>query len=318
MIDYLDSKNYKKILLLIPYFGEWPKYFELYLSSCSHNEWLQILFITDLPIPKKYPNNIRFEKSSLNEISSLIEVKLSLSGFALNNAYKLCDFKPTYGIIFDNYTIGYEYWGYGDIDLFYGNLEEKVKYEISKSYDVISAREEIVSGSFTLIKNNNYNNNLFKKLDQFEKLAKSERYEGIDETSHNSEIWFGLGKLELPKSCFTYIVAKESELGNIKSSFKTFICENLPANRVIKFKKGQLYLENKTLGYFHYVMNKRKIYFDYPNWKEIPDIFYITDSGFYKYLWMGKFFGPIKKFFGLTSYYVKKSPKIVSKVMNKL
>lgn len=296
----------KKILLIIPYFGTWPKYFNLYLQSCYYNNWLNILFFTDNAIPKKYPSNVKFIGSSLKQISNLISEKLALLNYELPNSYKLCDFKPTFGLLFQEYLVGYDYWAYGDIDLIYGDLEHKVRDEINNNYDFISSRAEILSGSFCLIKNNPYNNHLFKKLVDFNKLIVSKQYEGIDETSHNSAIWNGLKKIELPHSSFTYLIAKEHNDFGIKASFKTHICEHLEKQFYVKFENNQLYFQGQTLGYFHYVMNKRKEYFSYPNWEKLPQKFYITECGFYKSLWVAILIGPIKKAVKIGIHYLKK------------
>lgn len=310
-----SSKN--KAILLLPYFGKWPEYFALYLSSCSHNLWLDVLFITDCPVPEKYPANVRFIKSNLAQISKLIVQKLGIPGYELPAAYKLCDFKPTYGALFEDHIAGYAYWAYGDIDLIYGNLAAKVKVEMDAGIDVISARAEIVSGSFTLIKNNLYNNYLFRKLVNFNQLIASDQYEGIDETSHNSTIWSGLDKLELPPSSFTYLIAKEADDDRIKASFQTFICENLAKKQRIKYADWELYFEDATIGYFHYVMNKRRIYFTYPGWKSLPSTFYITETGFYKYLWLAVVISPVKKSVYLFFYYLKKTPGFLLKTLLK-
>ncbi|MES2417961.1 MAG: DUF6625 family protein [Bacteroidota bacterium] len=306
-----------KVILLLPYFGRWPEYFTLYLNSCNYNKWMDVLFLTDCPIPENYPPNVRFIKSSLSQISSLIVQKLGIIGYQLSSAYKLCDFKPTYGALFEDHIVNYEYWGYGDIDLIYGNLYGKVKTEMEAGLDLISARAEIVSGSFTLLKNNTYNNQLFRKLTNFNQLVISDQYEGIDETSHNSTIWTGLNKLELPQSSFTYLIAKEATEGHIKASFQTFICENLPKQRLIKYHHQELYFEGQPIGYFHYVMNKRRIYFTYPNWKNLPEVFYITETGFYKYLWQAVILSPLKKISSLFFYYLKKMPSFTLKTLSK-
>jgi hypothetical protein len=301
------SKN--KIILLLPYFGKWPEYLNLYFKGCELNQWLDILFITDCEIPEKYPPNVKFIKSNLSIVSNLIAENLGLSGFSLPFSYKLCDFKPSYGCIFKEYIKGYDYWGYGDIDLIYGDLKSKVIHEMEQGFDIISARAEIVSGSFTLIKNNKYNNQLYAKIEDFNIFAINPAYIGLDETSHNSTIWEGLDKLDLPKNCFTYLIAREHHEGHINASFKTFICELLFKFDIVKFNMGEVYYKNQSLGYYHYVMNKGKAYFNYPKWEIIPNTFYITDTGFHKSLWMARIMDLINKGF----YYIKRAPNFITR-----
>ena len=42
----------------------------------------------------------------------------------IEDAYKLTDFKPAYGEIFQDYIIQYDFWGFTDIDLIYGDSNE--------------------------------------------------------------------------------------------------------------------------------------------------------------------------------------------------
>lgn len=303
------SDKRKDAIVIIPYFGKWPSYFDLFLKSCSNNNWLQILFFTDCPIPQEYPNNITFISISFNELFDIMNQKLALPNFIPADSYKLCDLKPTYGYVFTDYVKGYNYWGYGDIDLFYGDLKSKIEHKIDAEFDIISARAEIVSGSFTLIKNNDYNNQLFKKLENFEQLVISEKYEGIDETSHNFLIWSGFKKLDLPKSCFTYLVAKEAADKRIRVSFETFITEYLPAYDTIKYENGRLIHEGNEIGYFHYIMNKRRSYFTYPKWSILPNVFYINNTGFYK----NQFALRICTHPIIILYYLKKMPNHILK-----
>lgn len=308
--------NQKKVLLILPYFGEWPKYFNIYLSSCMNNQWLEIIFFTDANPPCYHPSNVKFQKYSLLEISNLITEKLSLENYELPSAYKLCDFKPCYGVIFENFIADYDYWAYGDIDLIYGNLEAEVREQIAAGFDFISARKEIMSGSLTLVKNNLYNNNLFKKGLNFKNLLMNTDYEGLDETSHNAAIWENLDKLALPASSFTYVVAKESYENIITASFETYICENLTKNKLITYKNKELTLDGKSIGYFHYVMNKRRAYFSYPDWESLPNTFYITETGFYKNFWVATLLSPIIKKIRLSRYYFKRSPRFLKQKIN--
>jgi hypothetical protein len=306
-----------KIILIIPYFGKWPVYLNLYLKGCEYNTWLDILFITDCPIPKEYPKNIKFIKSSLSSISNLISEKLNLSEYSLTFSYKLCDFRPSYGFLFDEHIEGYDYWGYGDIDLIYGNLESHVKHKIQQNFDVISSREEILSGSFLLVKNNIYNNQLFRKLENLNTLLTSSYYEGVDETKHNWEIMRGLPKSKLSKSCFTYLIDNEHSKGKINASFETFICEELLPQDVLTYSNGQIFLKDKTFAYFHYISNKRYSFFQYPKWDVFPDVFYITDTGFYKHQLASMIFGLLRK----TIYYLlhlKKLPRFLFRIAKKI
>ena len=48
----------KKIIIIIPYFGEFPNYFDLWMKSVKYNSDIDFLLITDNDITDK-PNNIK-------------------------------------------------------------------------------------------------------------------------------------------------------------------------------------------------------------------------------------------------------------------
>ena len=48
----------KSIILIVPYFGKWPVWFEAHLISISRNREVDWLFITDCEIPVNYPQNV--------------------------------------------------------------------------------------------------------------------------------------------------------------------------------------------------------------------------------------------------------------------
>ena len=48
-----------KIAMIVPYFGKWPEWMDLYLYSCSKNPQVDFLFFTDCLMPATvYPNTL--------------------------------------------------------------------------------------------------------------------------------------------------------------------------------------------------------------------------------------------------------------------
>ncbi len=280
-IDSTTSKKSHKITLLIPYFGEWPSYFNVYLEGCNHNKWLNIIFFTNCKTPENHPNNITFIPHSLETLSVLINKKLNLS-INLTYPYKLCDFKPCYGKIFEEYIKDSDYWGYGDIDLIYGDLKSNVLNRIQIGYDVLSHRMEILSGSLCIIKNTDFLVNLYAQSPVFVEQLSHTDYRGLDETAHSLITWKGGNKLELPTHCFTYLVASEDKKGSLKASFISLAKEYISNEQVIKYDNGILWFENTSIAYYHYVNNKNVGGYKLPNWQLVPKRFFITSTGFYK------------------------------------
>lgn len=153
----------KKIILILPYFGQFPDYFNLWLVSMKRNSTVDFLFITDNTGIFDYSlsNNIRVELSSLSELRSKIENKINCS-IKLKQPYKLCDFKPAYGEIFSDQIQSYDFWGYLDADVILGDIRHFLTDEILSSYERIFSR-----GHFTLFKNNKKMNTCFRLQHQY-------------------------------------------------------------------------------------------------------------------------------------------------------
>ena len=270
-----------KIALIIPFFGNWPVYFNIYLKGCQHNKWLNIIFFTNCATPSQYPENVSFIASTLEEIGVLASKKLNRH-FNIAFPYKLCDFRPCYGLIFEDYLKGYDYWGYGDIDLIYGDLKPHIANRINAGFDVLSNRSEILSGSLSFFRNNNLLKNLAAKSALFIEQLASKDYKGLDETANSRITWRGGHKLDLPTYCFTYLIANEDKKGTIKASFISTCKEIIIDNQVISYEKGILCFEETSIAYYHYVNNKGNSEYKLPNWRRIPPYFFITSTGFYK------------------------------------
>ena len=108
-----------KIAIICPYFGKFPSNISITLESMKKNNFIDWYIFTD--IKKCYGNyeNIKFIKYSFSDIKKLIKEKI---GTSIDNIYKICDYKPTYGYLFESYIMNYEYWGYCDLDIVFGDL----------------------------------------------------------------------------------------------------------------------------------------------------------------------------------------------------
>jgi hypothetical protein len=170
---------YKKIILFIPYFGSWPEWFPFYLESCRWNPTIDWLFFTDCSAVKDPPENVKFINISYSEYCQSVSKKLKIS-FATESVYKLCDLKPAYGEIHKEYLAGYDYFGFGDIDVIYGDIRSFYTNEIL-SYNTLSTVKDRVSGHFFLLKNEEKWINAFRKIPNWKYLMSDPRHQNVDE-----------------------------------------------------------------------------------------------------------------------------------------
>lgn len=146
----------KEIIIFIPYFGKLPVYFQTFLHSCQGVEKIHFyIFTDDAEIGKMVvPSTVSYNLMTFDELAKRIS---SLNLGELPYSYKLCDYKPLYGLIFSDYAEGYDYWGYCDVDTMMGDVDgflAKINY---KQYDRIGEK-----GHFTIYRNVERLNYLYK------------------------------------------------------------------------------------------------------------------------------------------------------------
>ena len=149
----------KSIGILIPYFGRFPDWAELFFETLKQNSTIDFIIFTDCETKNFQAPNIIFHKTSFEDYVKLINSKLD---FQVNppNAYKLCDFRPLLGHIHSDIFKNYDFYGYTDIDLLFGDIRSFYTDEILSQYDVISTHEHRVSGQLALFRNNKKNRNI--------------------------------------------------------------------------------------------------------------------------------------------------------------
>ena len=138
----------KKIAYVVPYFGKFPKGFQFWLQSCGCNKTIDWLIFTDDYSNYKYPENVKVRYMTFDDLKTKVQ-KIFDFNISLEKPYKLCDYRPAYGEIFEEELSGYDFWGYCDIDLVWGNIREFYTNEVLEKYEKIG-----FFGHSTLYKNN--------------------------------------------------------------------------------------------------------------------------------------------------------------------
>ena len=169
----------KKIIILIPYFGKWPEWIDLFLETCKHNPTIDWLFFTDCGEPQNKCPNVRYIHMTFAELNRLISSKLGM-GVNIINPYKLCDFKSAYGVIFDEHIRGYDYYGYGDIDVIYGDIRKFATDDVLQ-HDFISFHGDRVSGHLALFKNCEAAKRKYLEVSDWKERLLNPEYTNLDE-----------------------------------------------------------------------------------------------------------------------------------------
>jgi hypothetical protein len=151
-----------RFAFVIAYYGRWPFYWDLWKKTAGKNSKFDFLVLTDLPKPSYIPGNVHILPMQFAELSRRIS---EVIGFDLPRLtyHKLCDCKPFYGLAFSDLLRPYRYWGYCDVDLFFGNLQLLEEMAESEKFDFISPFDHTV-GHCTLIRNQRHVNEIPLKI----------------------------------------------------------------------------------------------------------------------------------------------------------
>lgn len=163
----------KTIILIIPYFGKWPEWIDLFFDSCIRNYDVDFLFFTDCESPDFIAPNIKICKTSFDDYCKRISETLGIR-FHPHNPYKLCDMRPFYAIIHKEEIKGYDFWGYADIDLCFGNIRKFYGDNILSKYNVLSTYTNQLTGHLALLRNKTRYNTLCFKIRGWQRLLESE------------------------------------------------------------------------------------------------------------------------------------------------
>lgn len=143
-----------KVALISLYFGKFPANFGLWLKSAACNADIDFFLYGDCDVSAylPLPPNVKHFFYTFEEMKAKIQGKFDFT-IELSKPYKLCDYKPIYGFLFEDDLIGYDYWGHIDLDTILGDL---------RAYFPKEPYEKIYQfGHLTMYKNTPVNNRRF-------------------------------------------------------------------------------------------------------------------------------------------------------------
>jgi len=272
----------KHIAFFIVYLGNYPWYFPYFLHSCRYNPTVDFLIFTDNKAKLDLPPNVKIIPYSLEQFKTEASKALGFE-VAIESGYKLCDFKPAYGFIFRDWIKNYDFWGYCDVDVIFGNIRAFMTDELLNEYDIISARHDYLTGCFALYRNNEFMRELFKQSKDYRKVFTEPRNFFFDETNFAFEAFekglhYSLIKTEIES--MTHVVRRLQEANKLKAYFEFQIVEGFAGNML--WNKGTLiYRKQFEAMLYHLVRFKRKYSEPVNLQRTIPDKFRIGKKKIY-------------------------------------
>jgi len=223
-----------KILLISIYLGELKQYINFFLNSLKNCLKYDFILLTNDDNVYKYqiPNNLKIIFINISCFNKLVFETMNLSYDFNIKTYKLCDFKPWYGIILNEHTSKYDYWGHCDLDIIFGNID--LIYDDIFNYDVYTFDDGYgrLYGPLTIYKNStNINKLLIDKKSEIKDLLEHSNIYIIDEI----------------------MIFEDLSNNNLKifKNKKHLTSKNVK-NNIIKFENNKIYMNNYEYYILHY------------------------------------------------------------------
>lgn len=237
MIDYAKGEYMRSICYVVVYFGKLPDTMKLWLKSCKYNSTINWLIYTDDTTEYDYPDNISVKYCSFNDFKVKVQMKFPFE-IKIDTPYRLCDYKVAYGYILEEELKKYDFWGYCDLDIVFGNIRSFLTEEVLENYDRVG-----FLGHSTLYKNTYDMNRLFMKTLDNKELYKIFFSSGGKQNHFFDEKWMDLicGKYDIKtyrKTIFADVIpwAWKFRIGYVQSNEKV---KN--EHRIFLWDNGELF-----------------------------------------------------------------------------
>lgn len=131
------------VALINFYFAEKkPEFIEVYLSSISFCKSIDLFLFTNFTIDGQY-ENVKVIKTDFKTFSGEIVKKINAElrnigirdRVEISSPYKIADFRPAFGLCFQELIQGYNFWGGCDLDIVIGDIEKYVTDAVMEKYD---------------------------------------------------------------------------------------------------------------------------------------------------------------------------------------
>ena len=143
-----------KICLVVPYFGKLPSTYRPWLRGLELNPTVDVLLVTNTDAGI-VPTNVHVMSISFDELIARFQAPFDFP-IELTSPYRICDYRPAFGVIFADELKDYDFWGNCDMDQVFGDIRGFITDEVLSQYELIN-----YLGHFTLYKNCARINNMF-------------------------------------------------------------------------------------------------------------------------------------------------------------
>lgn len=263
------------------YAGKLPWYFDFFLHSCKYNLTIDFFVITDNVYLKPIPNNVKIIYMTMQDLSALATEKMGFANY-IEDPYKINDYKPAFGLLFSDILNQYDFWGFSDIDVIYGNIRLFFENSLLKKYDFMTVRHDYTAGCFSLFKNNETMNNIFKKSRDYKKIFLSNRHFCFDECNFAHRLLtegHSILDVKTEVESFTHVIKEAEKKKEINAYFDFLLIEGVPGH--IKFDQGRVIYKNRFEAVLYHLIKLKQVFKPKLMPKKIAGKFRISSAKIY-------------------------------------
>ncbi len=159
-------------LLICPYFGELPEWFELWLSNVVRLE------------ADGYDLYLQTSEHEFAErVGEVLDVE-----YPRGDGYKVCDYRCAFGELYADELADYDYWGHTDLDCVYGRVGYFLPDEYLSKWDIFSNHATYVSGPWSLYRNTPKINGLYRWVADWQGYLENPATTGWVETAYSKVV----------------------------------------------------------------------------------------------------------------------------------
>jgi len=177
----------QSIAIVIVYFGTWPPWINFFIESCRSNPDIDWYIFTNCSRPENVATNVSIMTTSFEEYKKRVSETLRIP-FDPHDSYKLCDIRPAFGVIHGELLTNYDFFGFGDLDVIYGNIRRFYDTDVLNAHSVFSTHIERLSGHFFLMRNCPQLVNAFRSVPHWDRLLSRGDHVHFDEVHFTKAI----------------------------------------------------------------------------------------------------------------------------------
>ncbi|AMN43139.1 DUF6625 family protein [Rhodoplanes sp. Z2-YC6860] len=168
------------LILLCYWFGPWPDWMNFFVESCKWNSGVRWRIHTDCREPENKADNISYVHMSFADYKALVRDRLGIA-FDPSDPDKLSDVRPAFGFLHEQDTEGFPFFGWGDLDVVYGDISRFYGPRQFANVDVVSTHPERLSGHFTVLRNIPSLRRAFEEIPDYRGMLESPSQLGVEE-----------------------------------------------------------------------------------------------------------------------------------------